>query len=203
MSEFGKPYEAGLSRKVEREKEPLFASACLFGFGESLIRPLIWLLAALLSFVAILGAGGPIWLPLSASLVFLYWAWSALRRARYDLKVYPEGLVLSTADIGGGQDQLSRRTHRMVSFADVVGIDLRSAGVKIIRRGDSPTLVLIPGLGTKKRHQFHHRFDVQQRRGQIPASITLEEPPLASLSEVFKIIFSAVVLFWILRTLVQ
>jgi hypothetical protein len=203
MSDFGKPYDKVFSPATAQQcRESSFSSRCLFDFGDSFVPAFIWLAAAMFSLVAVL-VKVPAWLPLIASLLFLYWAWSSFWRARRHLRIYPEGMLLSTMELRFGNERFPsiHQACTSVPFAEVAQIDLRGAGLRVLRQGNLSPLVLIKGLSSKRRHQFHHLFDVQQRRGVIPASITLREPRVSSLSEMAKIVFSGIVIFWILHGL--
>lgn len=181
-------------------RQPNFSGASLFDFGESLFPAAAWLAAAAFSLVAML-AGSTLWVPLLAMVVFSYWACRALQRARQHLWVYPDRLQLSMAEIRFGGRCYLQGDLTDIPVADISGINLRGPGLRIERRGKLDDITLLEGLSSKKKHQFHHLFDVQQRQGTLPAEIAFQAPQVASLPELARIVFSGAVILWLLHTL--
>lgn len=202
MRDFGEPHNINVRCAFQRCKDSAFSSVHLFDFADSIVPAIVWLVAAMFSLLAVT-TNAVVWLPLAASAVFFYWAWSSFWRARRYLRIYPEGMLLSAVEfqLGGEYYRCMRERCTRVPFTEVAGIDLRGTDMLVRRRDGLAPLVLIEGLSIKKRHQFHHLFDVQQRRGLIPETIGFNEPRASSLSEVARIVFSGVVIFWILHTL--
>lgn len=182
--------------------EPVSSAPYLFDFGESRIPVLGWLTAALGSLVALL-TGAAVWLPLLAVVLFLYWAWLALQRARRQLRVYPDRIQVRAAEIRRGGLVWLAAEDAQVFLAEVSAIDLRGSGLQLRRQDGRPGVVLLEGLGSKKKHQFHHLFDVQQRRGAIPDRIGFQGPGIASLPELGKIIFASTMTLWLLLALTR
>lgn len=172
----------------------------LFQFGDSYTSAFVWLAVALLSFVAML-ASDAVWLPLVASLLFAYWAWSAFWRARRQLRVYRNGMLLSTAVLDPSAPQWIREHYIEIPFGDTTHIDLRGSGLRVERRGNMAPVMLIEGLSSRKKHQFLHLFDLQQRRGAVPRSISFSEPRISSAMEITKILFAGVMVLWVLQAL--
>lgn len=175
--------------------ESVSSTAYLFDFGESRIPVLGWLTAALGSLLALL-AGTAVWLPLLAFVLFLYWAWLALQRARQRLRIYPDRIQVLEIHPGGRLWFATEDTQ--VFLAEVGAIDLRGSGLQFRRQDGRPGVVLLEGLSSKKKHQFHHLFDVQQRKGAIPDRIGFQEPGISSVPELSKIIFASAMTLWLL-----
>lgn len=171
----------------------------LFDFSESPLAALAWLGAALFSTIAML-AGSPLWLPLLVALVFLYWAWLAFDRSGQRLRVYTDRMELAPVRVRFG-GRLADGQRLQVPFAEVIGIDLRGPGIRVERCGELPSVTLLEGLSSKKKHQFHHLFELQQRQGLIPASIGFQDPGVVSPPELLRIAFSGVMILWLLQAL--
>lgn len=186
----------------EREKKcsPRVHSNYLFEFGDSYSSAFIWFAIGLFSVVAML-AGNTVWLSLVAALLFGYWGWSAFWRARRQLRISRDGMLLSTAEFDTDAPLWVREQSVEIPFAEVSHIDLRGSGIRVERRGNKSPVVFIEGLSSRKKHQFLHLFDLQQRQGAIPPSISIDEPRISSIGEIAKILFAGVMVLWLLYAL--